>query len=108
MMKAKNKYFLCVCKKSSQGPCRDLSWVTNRPQQNPTKTYNFFNKVFLVIERYGYQSIRTDLINIFRLVLSRFEEKNNHEILVNIVTDSSKYYKRVPKDRGKFLFIFAL
>ena len=43
----------------------------------------------MVIERYGYQSIRTDLIKLSKLVLTRFEEKihnekhkNHHEIVI--------------------------
>ena len=63
-------------KYTCRGPVRELSWGTNRHKNmksNPKIQRFFCQKI--VIERYGYQSIRTDLIKLSRLVLSRFEAK---------------------------------
>ena len=61
--------------KSCWGCSGDLSGgiVPMAQKVDPTQNLIFFRPI--VIERYGYQSIRTDLIKLSRLVLSRFDEK---------------------------------
>ena len=84
---------------------------------DPTKNYNFFRPTcFLVIERYGYQSIRTDLIKLSRLVLNRFEEKKikgkygytNFSVLASLPRkipdfapkDSRFHFRKIPGTPG--------
>ena len=44
-------------------------------KKNPTEVTTFFDqKQIVVINWYGYQSIRTDLIKLPKRVLSRFDE----------------------------------
>ena len=49
---------------------------TGQTKINPTEVTT--KKTKNVIERYDYEAIRTDLINISRSCLNRFQEKTNH------------------------------
>ena len=74
----KNNFF-----SKSWRPFRDLTWGINDPKKiKPDPTLLFFQpKKSLVIERYGYQSVRIDLISISRQVLDRNEKNEKHFLL---------------------------